>query len=90
MGTCALAMKQPGCFSIHSIAYGLDFNVDPPAPVLENNLPPNADHCKTTLCDASGDVLFLCTGIEVLNCIDVMPTEVNSCNTQPLRLHDRA
>ena len=61
-------------FNSFGSAYGLDFNVDPPAPVLENNLPPNADHCKTTLCDASGDLLFLCTGTEVLNRnYEVMP-----------------
>jgi PKD repeat protein len=76
VGTCASGNEanQWLFFNSFGSAYGLDFNVDPPAPVLENNLPPNADHCKTTLCDASGDVLFLCTGTEVLNRnFEVMP-----------------
>tara|TARA_X000000950_G_scaffold93752_1_gene118020 strand:+ start:5172 stop:8615 length:3444 start_codon:yes stop_codon:yes gene_type:complete len=76
VGTCASGNEanQWLFFNSFGSAYGLDFNVDPPVPVLENNLPPNADHCKTTLCDASGDVLFLCTGTEVLNRnFEVMP-----------------
>ena len=76
VGTCVSGNEANKWLFFNSFgsAYGLDFNADPPAPVLENNLPPNADHCKTTLCDASGDVLFLCTGTEVLNRnYEVMP-----------------
>jgi hypothetical protein len=54
-------------FNQFGSGYGLDFNTDPPTAVLQNNLPPNADHCKTTICDLAGNVLFLSTGTEVLN-----------------------
>ena len=76
VGTCASGNEADQWLFFNSFgsAFGLDFNIDPPAPILENNLPPNADHCKTTLCDAAGDVLFLCTGTELLNRnYEVMP-----------------
>lgn len=61
-------------FNLSGSGHGLDFNTDPPTPVAENNLPPNADHCKSTLCDEAGNVLFVSTGTEVLNSnFEVMP-----------------
>ena len=61
-------------FNASGSGHGLDFNTDPPTPVAENNLPPEADHCKATLCDEGGNVLFVSTGTEVLNSnFEVMP-----------------
>lgn len=61
-------------FNSFGTGFGLDFNTDPPTPVLENNLPSYVEHCKTTLCDEAGSPLFLSTGTEVLNSdFDVMP-----------------
>ena len=61
-------------FNPSGTGYGLDFNANPPTVIEENNLPADVSHCKTTFCDAAGNVLFVSTGTEVLNRdFEVMP-----------------
>ncbi|MCB0760498.1 MAG: hypothetical protein KDC12_03170 [Flavobacteriales bacterium] len=45
--------------------FGLDFNDSPPTPISEGA--PLTGHTKTTLCDPSGDLLFVTNGTSVLN-----------------------
>ena len=54
--------------------YGIDFNSSPTGLIPDNNIPPTAGHCKSTLCDANGNLMALSLGIEVLNRdYEVMP-----------------
>ena len=65
-------------FNQFGTGFGLDFNTNPPTVVEEENLPPDVGHCKTTFCDAAGNVLFVSAGTEVLNQnFEVMPNGNN-------------
>lgn len=54
-------------FNASGSAYGLDFNSDPPEEIPVNSIPNSAGHCKTTLCDANGNVQYVSLGQLVLN-----------------------
>lgn len=54
--------------------YGFDFNQTPVGFIPDNNIPPIAGHCKSTLCDANGNLMALSLGVQVLNRdYEVMP-----------------
>jgi len=61
-------------FNLGGNGYGFNFNDEPVSFIQQNNLPPNIAHCKTTLCDEAGNLLFISTGEQVLDKnYDVMP-----------------